>query len=201
MLKWFIRSRLAAFERRYGYDTGYVRLLLDTDTRAFLAYAKVEAMSNYHRGAPKDAWYAAKLVGAIAEDCGPCSQLVVALAQKDGVRGDTLAAVLGGDDDALPSDVRLAVRFARATLAHDPAADDLREQIVAAWGAKGLVSIAFAIASARVFPTVKYALGFGRACQRVIVDGAPVAVVHRVTGRADAPATTSSRSSRSAPAS
>jgi len=39
-----------------------------------------------------------------------------------------------------------------------------------------LISLAFGLAAARVFPTLKYALGHGVACQRVVVAGTPVAI-------------------------
>jgi hypothetical protein len=42
------------------------------------------------------------------------------------------------------------------------------------WGRRAVVSLAFAITAARVYPTVKYALGHGKACTRVVVGGAPV---------------------------
>jgi hypothetical protein len=40
------------------------------------------------------------------------------------------------------------------------------------------VSVAFAITAARIYPTVKYALGHGKACMRVVVGGTPVALDH-----------------------
>ena len=66
---------------------------------------------------------------------------------------------------------KLAFRFAKATLAHDPAADALREEIEQRWGKRALISLAFAITAGRVYPTVKYALGHGKACQRLTVGG------------------------------
>jgi hypothetical protein len=39
------------------------------------------------------------------------------------------------------------------------------------WGQRALVSLAFAITAARIDPTVKYALGHGKACMRVVVGG------------------------------
>jgi hypothetical protein len=78
--------------------------------------------------------FAAKLAGTLAEDCGPCVQLMVTMAERGGVPADTLRAVLRGDDTALDADVLLSVRFARASLARDPAADALREQVLARWG-------------------------------------------------------------------
>jgi hypothetical protein len=176
MLKWLIRKRLDAFERDYGYDTGYARAILAADTRALLAYAKIEAMGKYRRDVPTAVWYAAGLVSIVQEDCGPCAQLCVTMALRDGVPAAVIAAVLGGDDEALPADVRLGVEFARAALAHGPEADPLRELVRARWGERALISLAFALAAARVYPTVKYALGFGKACQRVVIDDRPFTV-------------------------
>jgi hypothetical protein len=50
------------------------------------------------------------------------------------------------------------------------------------------VSLAFAITAARVYPTSKYALGHGKACQRVVVAGETIAP------RAHPPAIPASRS-------
>jgi hypothetical protein len=83
----------------------------------------------------------------------------------------------------MPPDVALVWRFTRATLAHDATADAYREAIVQRWGRPALVSVAFAITAARIYPTVKYALGHGKACMRIVVDGRPVVLDH---GRAPA---------------
>jgi hypothetical protein len=175
MLKWLIKNRLNAFERRFGYDVTYARELLATDTRAFLHYARLAGLSSYRRDVPAEVYYAAKLTAIVAEDCGPCSQLVVAMALGDGVDPRTVATVVEGNDrqiDALLAEpARLGVRFARAVLAHDPAADELREAIERRWGPRAVVSLAFAITASRLFPTLKYALGHGKACQRVDVAG------------------------------
>lgn len=39
------------------------------------------------------------------------------------------------------------------------------------WGHKAVVSLALAMASARVVPTIKYAMGHGQTCARVRVAG------------------------------
>ena len=66
-------------------------------------------------------------------------------------------------------------------LHHAPEADDLREEVVRLWGKRGLISLAFAMVSARIFPTLKYALGHGRACMRVTVGGEPQPVLRQMT--------------------
>jgi hypothetical protein len=76
----------------------------------------------------------------------------------------------------MPEEVALAWRFTRATLAHDAAADDYRDEIVRRWGPRAVVTLAFAITTARMYPTVKYAMGHGKTCSQVIVNGALVAI-------------------------
>ena len=178
MLRWFIRRRLAAFERTYGYDLGYAREIMDADLGAFLALGRLQGLSTYRKDVPAEVAYAVKLVGTVAEDCGPCTQLMVAFAARDRVDGRIVRAVLAGDEAAAGPDVALAMQFARAVLARDPAADDLRDKVRARWGPRAVVSLAFGLTAARMYPTLKYSLGHGRACSRVLVDGTPAPVAH-----------------------
>jgi len=187
MLKWLIRSRLAKVERDTGYDTTYMKEILDADTGAMLRLARLQGLSNYRRDLPIDVWYAARIVSAMTEDCGPCTQLMVTMAERAGVAAATITAIVRADDDAMPAPVRLGVRFTRAALAHDPAADELREEVVKTWGPRGLVSLSFAMVTARLYPTLKYAMGHGRACQRVLVGGAPVTTSARSLAARSAP--------------
>lgn len=178
MLKQLIHSRLNAMERDLGYDMSYGRFMLDADLGAFWRFSKVMGLSGYRENVPIAASYAAKIVGTMVEDCGPCTQLMVTMAEREHVPAATLRAVLNQDDAALDPDVLLAVRFARAALARDLSADTYREQVLERWGKRGLITLAFALVSARIYPTLKYALGYGRACSRVTVQGEPVVVKH-----------------------
>lgn len=181
MLTWIIKNRLRAFEREWDYDMSYARALLDADVRAFMAFAKVQGMSRYRKDLPRDVGYAAGIIGTMAEDCGPCTQLVVTMALRDGVSARVVAAIVRDQRAELSEDVRLGVAFARAVLAHASEADELRERIVEKWGQRALVSLAFAITMSRVYPTLKYAMGRGKACQRVVIAGQPIAVLREAT--------------------
>ena len=174
MLKWLIRKRLAAFERQLGYDTSYLRALLAADTRAFLAFARVQGISSYRKDVPLGVYYAAKLTGTVSADCGPCTQLVVTMALHDGLDARTIATILGGVDGTMSEDLEIGVRFARAVLAHAPEADELRQEIVRRWGPRALASLGLALVASQMYPTLKYALGYGRACQRIVVGGETV---------------------------
>jgi hypothetical protein len=57
----------------------------------------------------------------------------------------------------------------------------LRKEVVRRWGKRALISLAFAITGARIFPTVKYAMGHGRACTRVTVAGESRPVLRELT--------------------
>src|SRR5262245_16282487 len=177
MLKWLLRRRLAAFEREFGYDTSYVREMLDADVAAVMALWRAQGMSRYRKGVPREAYYAAAIAGGFDADCGPCTQLVVTMAEKEGVAAGTLRAIITGDLRSMPDDAVLAYQFAKASLAREAGADELRGEIVKRWGESGLISLAFALASSRVYPTLKYALGHGKACTRLTVAGSPVPVL------------------------
>jgi hypothetical protein len=85
-----------------------------------------------------------------------------------------LRSIIAGDVDRLPAEAALAGRFARAVLGRTADLDDLRAEVVRTWGPRGLVTLTLAIAATRTYPLVKYALGHGRACQRLRVAGLEV---------------------------
>jgi hypothetical protein len=169
MIDWFIRRRLAAFGRRYGYDVGYALELLAASRKGFLHYARISGMAAYRDGVPLEPWYAAKLAAVRAEDCGPCTQLVVDMAREAGVADALLRAVLRDDLAALDADSVLAVCYARAAIAHAPELQGLHDEVRRRWGERGLASLALTVTGTRLFPMLKYALGHGQACQRVQV--------------------------------
>ena len=122
MIKWLIGNRITAFERTYSYDMSYARMVLQTDTAAMLALAKITAMSTYRKAVPREVYYAAKLVSTLAEDCGPCAQLMITMALRDGVAPAVLASVVEslrtGDLHTVTPDVALGITFAQSVLAH-----------------------------------------------------------------------------------
>jgi hypothetical protein len=184
MIRWFLRRQLAAFERTWNYDASYMYEVLNADPRALWTFSKVIGVGQYHKNVPLDAYHAAGIVGTMTEDCGPCTQLSIDMAERAGVNPATLRAVVARDFAAMPANTALAVRYAEATLRHAPEADELRREIEHRWGKRGLISLAFAITAARIFPTVKYALGHGQACMRVTIGGEQRQVLREVRNAA-----------------
>ena len=182
-----VSRRLDAFERRFSYDVTYMRELWAASPRAFRAFAAIMRLSNHREETPLGALYAAKLAGTLAEDCGPCTQLVVTMAEREHVELAVLRAIVAGDMAALDvdwPDAALGLRFARAVLARAPELDELRAEVLKRWGQRALVTLGFAIVSSRTYPVLKYALGHGHACQSVRVGDASLVPGVTAAGRA-----------------
>jgi len=167
MLKFLAHRWLRAFSIRHQYDTTYMEELLDHDLAAFLKFSTLNLLSSHRRGIPVAPWYAARIRATMWEDCGPCVKLVCNMALEAEVDPAVVSAVVTADLAALADDIALVVQFTELVLAHDPAADVLRNQVRQRWGADGLMSLATAISTTRVYPSVKYVLGHGHACNRV----------------------------------
>ena len=176
MLRWVLRRTVGAFERQWNYDASYPREIVDASPRAAWRFLSAARLGNYRRDIPIEALVAAGITAVRSEDCGPCTQLGTAMAERQGVRPEILRAILTDDVAGMPDDVALAWRFTKAILAHDAAADDYRAVILERWGPRAVVSLAFAITTARIYPTVKYAMGHGKTCTRVVVGGVPVVI-------------------------
>lgn len=178
MLKAFLLAQIAKMERAWGYDARYLRLMARVSPASTFKFGMVGLMVD-DKAAPPEVIAAAKLVGTLAEDCGPCTQIVTDMGLAAGADPEILKAILAGDEAAMGEDAALAWRFCRASLARDiEAADPLRDEVVRRWGEAGLVAVGLALASGRMYPTVKYALGYGKACSRVTVAGQPTPVAH-----------------------
>lgn len=178
MIRWLLERQLAAFERRWHYPMDYARTLLRASRRGFWRFAQVMPLAAWRDGVPLAAWHAAKLVAVRAEDCGPCTQLVVDMARADGVPDALLRAVLQDDPahlQALDTDTAMAAHFARCWAANSPGLADAREALRQRFGERGLASLALAMSGARLFPLIKSALGHGQACQRVQVGSEALA--------------------------
>ena len=112
----------------------------------------------------------------MSEDCGPCAQLVVDMALKAGVDAAILAALARGDFHRAGADATLGYLYGQAVATNSPDAVKLSVDAEAKYGKRGLVSLALAVAGARVYPTLKRGLGHGAACQKLVVADHVIAV-------------------------
>ena len=177
MLKTFLSRWLDKFEKTFSYDASYMRHVLRVSPASLFKFS-LGTQACDRTAAPPEALIAAGLYGTLQEDCGPCVQVGVDIATANGVDPKVLRAIIAGDEQAMGETAALGYRFARASLARDmEACDPLRDEIVRRWGDKALVAISLGLVASRMYPTLKYALGYGKACSRVKVAGETVAPV------------------------
>ena len=177
MRNWIARRMLRGFATRYGYDVSYLLMMLEQSPAAFFKFAPVMKAAAVREVVPADAAFAAKIVGALAEDCGPCTQLCVDMALEAGMARDQIEAVLRRDPRAMSDTTRLAFRFADAVARRSADDEEFRDAVRAQWGQKGVIDLTLALQMGRMFPMVKAGLGDAKECRRVTVDRHDVDVV------------------------
>ncbi len=177
MFRFFADRWLKRFSNHYDYDVSYMRHMLEVSPSAFFKFSKLNGAAAHREAAPRDASFAASLVGAVAEDCGPCAQLVVNMAREAGMGRDQIGAVLTRNVSAMNGDTALGFRFAEAVIGRSPEADEVREAIRAQWGEKGVIDLTLNLQIGRLYPMVKAGLGYAKTCQRLKIDETPVEVV------------------------
>jgi AhpD family alkylhydroperoxidase len=173
MLRRLIQARIAAAEKELGVPLENCRYMLRISLRASFKFAKFLAVDEYRRVLPPGPCYVARIVAVQDEDCGTCVQIAVNQARKAGVRAEQLQAVLHGSLDRLPDELQEAYRFAEAVVTRNGQEDTWRERIRLRYGDEGLIEMALAIASCRVFPVTKRALGYAVSCSAVAVRVQP----------------------------
>jgi AhpD family alkylhydroperoxidase len=162
---WMLDPMVEASERRLGVKMGYVHEMARLNWPAFVRVGRIAALTMAAR--PQfDVRLAhmASLAAAQADDCGECVQIHLNLAAKDNVKTETLQAALDDRPQAMEPKLALAWRFGRAVAVNDPAMEDIRRKIEGLIGRGGMMDIAYAIAMARFYPTLKRALGYAVAC-------------------------------------
>lgn len=167
MRTFLARRALRAFGRHYGYDVGYLQHLLQVSPRGFFGFRPVMALARHREAAPRDAACAARLVGAMHEDCGPCLQITTDMAREAGMADDQIDAVLTGNGGRMSAATELGHRFASALVGRTADLDAAREAVRAAHGEQAVVDLTFATQISRIFPMVKTGLGFGQACLQI----------------------------------
>jgi len=171
MLKSLVGYLIRQQDKATGESADFLRDIYGAAPGGFWRFALFMPMNLYRPILPVNAAAAVRIAAVHAEDCGPCLQTVVTLSLKAGAEPHILHAAVAGDPHLMDEETRTAFEFARLVVARDMQAEDLRADVERLWGKKGLSEIALAIASTRVFPTIKRTMGYGQACQRVVIDG------------------------------
>ncbi len=176
------RSELRAFGAHYDYDVTYLEQILDTAPEAYERFTVLTELARHRQAAPPEAFYAAKLLGALEEDCGPCVQLVVDMAGEAGIAPEQIAAVATREPEAMTPDTLLGFWFAESLLGRSPEVDTAREAVRSRWGTAGVIDLTLGLQIGRIFHMVKTGLGFGKTCQQIRLGDEVVAPATAAAG-------------------
>ncbi len=163
VLRRLAHRSIDAAERDLGAPLGYLRRIADVSLSAFVKVGLFAPLAHHRKALPPAPYHLARIAATRLEDCGTCVQIEVNSALEAGVEKAWVRSAAEGRADGLPAELAEVVRFAEAVARQvdDPA---LREALRARWGDAGLVELALGVATARVFPATKRALGYATAC-------------------------------------
>jgi alkylhydroperoxidase family enzyme len=170
MLNQLILKRLDTEERKLGASLDYLRRIMRASLAAFFKFSLFTPMSNHRKALAAAPYHVARLVATRHEDCGTCVQIAVNLARRDGVEAETLRAVLNRRPESLSPQLADVYHFTQSVVEASGEEENYRERLEKLYGERGMVELALAIASARVYPTVKRALGYAKSCSLVTVE-------------------------------
>ena len=170
MNRWLLTRLLKWGEKQIGgVSMDFAYHLRDVAPSRLWRFTFIKVIEGDRKHTPADVYHAAGMAAAMVEDCGPCVQIHVNLALKDRVDADVLRSLAARRLDRVPTDVALAFEYGEA-VSQGVMADEMRDQIRAKWGEKGLIELAFAIATARFYPALKRGMGYAHTCERVVVN-------------------------------
>jgi AhpD family alkylhydroperoxidase len=169
MNRWLLTKLLQWGEKQIGgVSMDYAYHLRDIAPSRLWRFTLIKAVEGGRKHTPAAVYHAAGMAAAMVEDCGPCVQIHVNLSLQDGVDADVLRSLAARHLEKVPAEVALAFKYGEA-VSKGEMADEMRDQIRAKWGEKGLIELAFAIAAARFYPALKRGMGYARTCERVVV--------------------------------
>lgn len=167
MLAAFAERKIVATEKEIGETADYLRDIFKVSRPAFWKFALFVPLSRHRRAASAEACAVAALVGSRAEDCGTCVQITVNIARKEGVDRNIIQAVLDRVPERLRPDLADIYGFAESVVTAAPDAAERSDQLKQSLGEEAVVDLSLAIATSRLFPTLKRGLGYGVSCSQV----------------------------------
>jgi len=173
----WVEHRIGGFEALTGQSAAYLRDIYRASKPAFFKYLMFQTGMGQHRtAAPAEALAVASVAVMRQQDCGPRLQISLTLAENQGVSSKLLEAAAARDLAGLPDPLDTVFLFAEAVTRSDWNSAHYEQILRDHYGDAGMVDLAFAIASAAVYPTLKRALGHGNACTSVSIGGKVVPV-------------------------
>lgn len=165
------RMMIDDFENHYKYDCTYMRELLESSPTGFAKFSNFLPLSSHRENLSVEDYWLAKLSAMQIENCGDCLQLNVRMALEAGVSKSIIQAVLSGGSD-LPDALNDICEYAKFIASGDAIPPDhgIIDRMKTRYGRGTLLELGLCVATAKVFPTIKRALGYTKSCTLVEIE-------------------------------
>jgi hypothetical protein len=160
------REGLRAFGQHYDYDVSYLEALMEASPGAFFAFEGAMHASRFKKAAPVELLALVKITALRTEDCGPCTELAIKMGREAGVPDATMRGALHGGKGLSPEH-REIHEFARAVTTNEEMDPEMLPRLEARWGREVMAELGLAIVGARIYPTMKRALGHAKSCSLI----------------------------------
>lgn len=162
-------KQIHEFETHYKYDGAYMRELLEYSPKGLAKFNNFLPLSSHREKLSPEDYWVAKLATMQAADCGECLQLNVRMALEAGVSKDIVrAAIYGGN--GLSQNLKDVYHYAKSVAKHEPIENGLAGRIEARYDKGSLLEFGLCIATGMVFPTIKRAVGYAKACSLIEIE-------------------------------
>lgn len=151
------------FEKHYDYDCNYMRKMADASPKAFKTFVNFLPMGQVGSSLKPEVLWAAKIASMLTEDCGACVQLNIKMALEAGIDSKLVKTIVKSPSH-LPDELKNIYDFAKAVASNTHEHSELQQQIEEYYTPEQVTELALSIASTKIYPTIKRALGDFQSC-------------------------------------
>jgi hypothetical protein len=160
---------MKTFDDHFGYNSDYLRELLKYSPGAYAKYEAFLPMASYRNETDINVFFISKLATMRTEDCGACIQLNIRMALEAGVPKEIIKGALN-KGEGLSKELKDIYDYSVSVSNNSPMPSGLLDKIESRWGKEVIMELAISIASTKIFPTIKRALGYAKSCTLVDIE-------------------------------
>jgi hypothetical protein len=151
------------FEAHYDYDCNYMRTMRSSSADGFKTFVDFMPMGQYSKALDNETQWVSRIAAMLTEDCGGCVQLNIKMAIEAGVDKELVRTIILSPEN-LESNLKLVYDYSKSVALNSTDHNELSQEIRKLYSSEQVTEFALAIAAAKVYPTLKRALGEFKSC-------------------------------------
>ena len=160
LLQLLIEKIIKSTEKSLNSSSDYLRHIARISPQAFLYFGMSTPLAAYRKKAPAEAYHVARLVAVAREGCKSSLEIEKTLARRAGLDASPIGAAIENNREKLGETAQLAHDFAVALLGScEKSLEAPRQKSREILGEAATMELAMAVASCRMFPTIRRGLG------------------------------------------